>query len=83
MATHNYYCKVNKDGINWNTDNFIKVIENSTGSNKGDDTSELVLGDRFFYNDKDKEDNQKEFDFVSQFTNQFNMEKFTDVGFLK
>jgi len=83
MATHNYYCKVNKDGIHWNTDNFIKVIENSTGSNKGDDTSELVLGDRFFYNDKDKEDNQKEFDFVSLFTNQFNMEKFTDVGFLK
>ena len=83
MATHNYYCKVNKDGIHWNTDNFIKVIENSTGSNKGDDTSELVLGDRFFYNDKDKEDDQKEFDFVSQFTNQFNMEKFTDVGFLK
>jgi hypothetical protein len=46
MAAHDYYFKKGKKGIAWNTENFVKVLECSTGSIKGDSTCELKLGDR-------------------------------------
>ena len=46
MAAHDYYHKKGKKGIAWSTDNFIKVLECSSGSIKGESTCELKLGDR-------------------------------------
>jgi hypothetical protein len=84
MATHDYYFKKNGQGIAWCTENFIKVLENSTGSTKDEETCELVLGDRFFNQEVKKEDNpQLEFGFAGQYTSEFNHEKFVDVQFFK
>jgi len=85
MATHNYYFKQNKKGIPWNTEMFVKVLEQSTGSTKGEDTSELILGDRFLMDSEKKkeEDPQAEFGFTKEYTNKFDLEKFTDVSFFK
>jgi len=46
MAAHDYYFKKSGNGIAWTTDNFIKILENSTGSAMEESTSELILGDR-------------------------------------
>ncbi len=46
MAAHNYYHAKYQKGIPWTSEMFIKVLENSTGSTKDDNTCELVLGDR-------------------------------------
>jgi len=46
MAAHDYYHKQSKYGIPWSTESFVKVLENSMGSAKDDNTCELVLGDR-------------------------------------
>jgi len=84
MATHDYYFKKNGQGISWCTENFIKVLENSTGSTKDEETCELVLGDRLFNQEVKKEDSpQMEFGFAGQYTSEFNVEKFTDVKFFK
>jgi len=84
MATHDYYFKKNGQGISWCTENFIKVLENNTGSTKDEETCELVLGDRLFNQEVKKEDSpQMEFGFAGQYTSEFNVEKFTDVKFFK
>jgi SpoVK/Ycf46/Vps4 family AAA+-type ATPase len=85
MAAHNYYFNKNKQGIPWTTEMFIKVLENSTGSTKGEDTSELVLGDRFIADKEDKkaEDPQIEFGFAKEYTAKFDLDKFVDVNFFK
>lgn len=49
MAAHHYYFLQNKPGVEWNTDNFVKVLANSQGSAKNENTSELILGDRFLF----------------------------------
>lgn len=63
MSAHYYYHQKGKGGLPWNTDIFIKVLEHSIGSAKSDDTSELVLGDRYLI-DKDKNDHQIKFPFA-------------------
>jgi len=49
MAVHKYYLSRGKVGIEWSTDNFAKVLNNSLGSAENQDTSELVLGDRILF----------------------------------
>jgi len=79
MAAHNYYFKRNGDGLPWNTETFIKVLEGSSGSTKDKDTGELVLGDRFLMQgDKKKEDPQTEFSFARDYSNRIDVEKFID-----
>jgi len=47
MAAHDYYFKLNGEGLQWDTNTFIKVLEGSQGSMRSNDsTGELVLGDR-------------------------------------
>ena len=65
MAAHNYYFKQGKSDIGWDTDTFIKVLENSTGSVKMENTGELVLGDRILMENKKTED-QYQFPFVNE-----------------
>jgi hypothetical protein len=62
MAAHKYYFDKygEKKGIEWNTDNFAKVLEKSEGSIKEGTTGELVLGDRKF-DEEDEDDIQVEF----------------------
>jgi SpoVK/Ycf46/Vps4 family AAA+-type ATPase len=55
MSTHNYYFKKGEKGIEWNTGNFVKVLEYSKGSSLDSDTGELVLGDREFLAENKKE----------------------------
>ena len=81
MAAHDYYFKQGKDTIPWTTDSFIRVLENSNGSSKDENTSELTLGDRFFANENSKKEPQSCFDFIKDF--EFNEEKFKEVNFLK
>jgi hypothetical protein len=85
MATHDYYFKQDKGGVPWNTSTFLKVMENSVGSTRGDSTSELILGDRFLSDNKEEktENAQKEFDFAKAYTQKFDLDKFTDVNFFK
>ena len=47
MATHKYYLEQGQDGLPWDSETFIKVVENSQGSTGKDDTGEFILGDRF------------------------------------
>jgi len=65
MAAHDYYFKLGKEGLSWNTKNFVEVLEYSQGSMKDDDsTGELVLGDReIFMRRDDNKDMQTEIDF--------------------
>lgn len=85
MATHNYYFKRNKKGIPWTNEMFVKVMENSVGSTKGENTSELVLGDRFIVESEDKktDNKQTEFGFANEYTSKFDLEKFTEVNCFK
>lgn len=64
MEAHDYYYKIGKGGIRWSTENFIKVLEKSRGSISDNSTCELVLGDRFFLEEK-IEDPQILFDFFN------------------
>jgi SpoVK/Ycf46/Vps4 family AAA+-type ATPase len=80
MAAHNYYYNRTGEGIPWTTDNFVKVLENSEGSAKGENTSELVLGDRFLLEQTAKEDLQKTFTFFEECNTGFNLEKFMDTS---
>jgi len=56
MSAHNYYYKntSGNEGLEWNTDNFYKVLENSEGSIKENGTGELILGDRTVLQKKNK-----------------------------
>jgi len=83
MAAHNYYFKKTKNGIPWTTDTFINVIENSTGSTKGKDTGELILGDRFVMDQNKSENPQNEFPFANDCSRSFDLDKFTGVDFFK
>lgn len=69
MAAYNYYYKIgDKNSLQWNTENFINVLENSIGSMKDDGlTGELILGDRDVIMGKlnDSKNNQTEFTFNS------------------
>ena len=57
MAAHNYYLKRGQKGLEWNTENFVKVLEHSEGSMKDDDsTGELRLGDREVFQQMGKKD---------------------------
>lgn len=80
MAAHRYYLNQTGQGIPWETDSFVKVLENSTGSIKGNDTCELVLGDRFVVDTSKKDDQQKTFGFFDECNASFDLKKFTDVN---
>jgi hypothetical protein len=64
MAAHSYFYKISggKDGFAWTTENFVEVLNNSEGSIKDDTTGELVLGDRYVFQQREKGKNniQKE-----------------------
>lgn len=47
MAAHRYYLANGQEGLPWDSETFIKVVENSQGSTREDCTGEFVLGDRF------------------------------------
>lgn len=51
MAAHAYYFKITngKEGMAWIQENFAEVMEHSEGSVKDDTTGELVLGDRYVF----------------------------------
>jgi hypothetical protein len=84
MAAHDYYYKKNKKGIPWTTDNFVKVLEHSVGSTHDEDTSELILGDRFLLEEhKEEVDPQLNFAFLKDYTNEFDLEEFKDVSFFQ
>lgn len=84
MAAHNYYYKRNGDGLPWNTEIFVKVLEGSTGSAKDKDTGELILGDRFLMQaDKKAEDPQTEFPFAKDYSNKIDIDKFIDGSCFK
>ena len=85
MAAHNYYFKQNKLGIAWNTDNFVKVLENSEGSAKSDNTNELTLGDRYLFDNPTtsvKSDLQQTFDFIKDQDPQFDVERIKRQSFV-
>lgn len=55
MAAHRYYNQKGKSNINWDTETFAKILEQSIGAGQDDNTSELVLGDRYLIEEKDKD----------------------------
>ena len=56
MASHAYYFKETngKEGLAWTNENFVEVMEHSEGSVKEDGTGELILGDRWIFQQKHK-----------------------------
>ena len=46
MAAHDYFFKRTGEGIEWTSENFLRVLENSQGSIRDSGTGELILGDR-------------------------------------
>jgi hypothetical protein len=82
MAAHDYYYRKYNNGIPWCTDTFVKVLENSTGSMTDENTNELVLGDRFLTEEK-KNNSQLSFDFLKDYTTEFDPDKFKEVTFFK
>jgi len=81
MSAHHYYFLKGKKGAEWTTDNFAKVLENSVGSAKDDDTCELVLGDRYLFEEdqpKQQEESQLAFPFLSS---PFDVEKIKKQSF--
>jgi len=82
MASHNYYFMNGKEGLAWNNESFVKVMEGSTGSVKGENTCELVLGDRFVMSKKEEENSQKVFDFYKE-CDSFNLDRFKEVNCFK
>ena len=84
MAAHNYYFnKNNGGGIKWTTENFLKVLENSVGSAFGDNTNELILGDRVLFKAENKLVNspQSTFDFYDECNEEFDLGKMKDSKF--
>lgn len=82
MASHNYYYKRGLSGIAWTNDNFIKVLEKSTGSAKNETTNELILGDRFLLEGKKVENSQLRFSFFDKCSTEFDAEEFCKSSFL-
>ena len=85
MAAHNYYFKKGKKGLAWNTENFIRVLECSSGSIKGDSTCELKLGDREIINGSASDyDPQTVFPFVEEcIGDDFNIDDFKNSPIFK
>lgn len=81
MAAHAYYYKKGKDGLDWNTANFIKVLDKSIGSVRENGTAELVLGDRII-TQSEQVDSQTCFDFFKSTMN-FNPSDFKKVDFFE
>jgi SpoVK/Ycf46/Vps4 family AAA+-type ATPase len=84
MAAHDYYQKKGQEGLKWNNDNFILVLEKSQGSIRDDSTGELKLGDRYaleeLRNPQLKEVSpQEEFPFAENTTNIYDAEKFKEM----
>ena len=65
MAAHDFYHKQGEEGIEWNTENFVKVLKNSQGSTRANSTGELILGDRMLLMPEEEveEELQEKFDF--------------------
>lgn len=76
MAGHNYYYKQTGEGIKWSSENFISVLENSSGSALNENTSELILGDRFLLQSKPEVDAQMSFGFYNSYNERFDEDKF-------
>jgi len=78
MAAHDYYFRKGQKGIQWTTDNFVKVLECSSGSIKGDSTCELKIGDREIVNrNVSNNDPQMLFPFDEEcMGDDFNIDKF-------
>lgn len=55
MAIHDYYYRICKSNLSWNSHDFERVLKNSMGSNRGEKTGELVLGDRYLQGSENKE----------------------------
>ena len=83
MAAHNYYYLKTGVGIAWITENFAKVLENSVGSAKDTNTSELQLGDRTLLLEKPADDKQMSFDFLKGINPPYDAEVFKRVDFFK
>ena len=84
MASHNYYYSKGKMGIQWTTENFVKVLENSQGSAKEEDTCELIIGDRHIMTESGKSDDpQSTFEFYDLCSSAFDEEEFKAVDFFK
>jgi len=75
MAAHDYYSKKGQEGLVWNTENFVRVLEHSVGSARTESTAELVLGDRFILREPEKIDNpQGDFGFMDDCKPKCNLE---------
>jgi len=83
MAAHRYYFKKYGEGIDWNTESFLKVLEGSIGSTKDENTCELKLGDRDILSGEKEVDPQINFDFYDSCNTKFDIEQFMDVGFFE
>ena len=83
MASHLYYFKKDGSGIQWTTDNFVKVLENSTGSAKDENTNELILGDRCLMEGEKEKDPQTMFPFFDKINPEFDIHEFTKGDFFK
>ena len=83
MASHQYYFNKNGNGIPWISDSFIKVLENSTGSAKNENTNELVLGDRCLMEGDKEKDPQTTFSFFVGCGSEFNIDEFKKGDFFK
>jgi len=81
MAAHAYYHKRGKDGLEWTTENFVRVLEKSIGSVRENGTAELVLGDRLLTTSSENEE-QTSFDFLKGTAN-FDIEEFKKVDFFE
>lgn len=71
MASHDYYFKKGKSKIRWRMEDFVSVLENSTGSVKNESTNELVLGDRIAYGFNSEKDLQVYFPFFDKTMREF------------
>ena len=60
MAAHDYYYKLTGKGLQWNTETFLEVLENSQGSVRDSSTGELVLGDRQILMRQDSKEKEKD-----------------------
>lgn len=83
MITHHYYYKKYKEGIPWTTENFAKVLENSTGSAKNEETCELTLGDRVLVQQKEEDTSEQYFPFYEECSSDFDIDDFKNVSFFE
>lgn len=87
MASHKYYLKKYGNGLPWDTDTFVKVLEKSTGSTRAEGTGELILGDRILLQEQANgptikaDEKQLTFDWFKDYM--YDKEKFKEVNFFK